>query len=654
MICTCIQNKKLSEIQELLPSLEMAEIRLDRCPLSLDEIHLLFADTDTPLVATCRSEECPDALERLEAAIRAGARYADLEMDVAPAVGRRIRATCEEWGTTLIRSFHNHRLTPSPEVLSLLYKEARSAGGEIVKIATLVTSEADVEALVRLYDEAAPGTLLAIGMGEMGRATRLEALRRGAPFTYACLSEEEATAPGQWTTESLRKALYGSFRFVRADALPMPASKSFAQRAILAAALAEGTSHLSGYTPCEDSENAIRAARALGAQVEEADGVLSITGAALEPGQLSVDELFAGESGLLARLLIPLLAVLSPRPVRLSGENSLLRRPLSDAHDIMAAFGVRLYPENIASRRTDCYLPLTVAGPLLPGRADIPGRGGSQLISGLLCALPLAADKSVLYVNEPRSLPYLFITVDVLRHFGIRIGSEMEGGEDFLQSQDWNLCTGVNFQIKGSQHYQAADFTLEADWSAAAPFLVAGALFGDVTLTGLDSGSLQADLSILDILTQAGASLSQLDNGAIHIQRAPLNAFRADLTHCPDLFPVVAVLAAFCPGQSELIGVERLRYKETDRASAIAETLSAMGVELRLRENSLLLKGISLSQRLLEGKLLRAGHYPSYGDHRMVMALSVAALGADGPVTTDNPSCVSKSFPAFHQQFDTL
>ena len=527
----------------------------------------------------------------------------------------------------------------------------------MVKIVTTATSETDNETIKALYQEAGSGSLVAFCMGQEGRPSRLEALRQGAPFTYACLSEEEATAPGQWTTRAMREAVYGGFRFIEARNLPMPSSKSFAQRAIIAAALAEGTSRLSGYSPCGDNESALAVARALGADVKVAGPVLCIRGIGAKAGCLPIKEIHTGESGFLTRLMIPILSVLSGEPVRVSGEKTLLNRPLTDAHDIMAAYGVRLYPEEqTGPRKNDCYLPLKVAGPLIPGRADVSGKGGSQLLSGLLSALPMAGDKSVLYVHEPRSIPYLFITVDVLKKFGIRMGSEMEGGDDFLETQDWSLCTGVNFRIKGSQRYQAADFAIEADWSGAAPFLVAGAIFGDVEVTGLDTRSLQADISVMDILMEAGASMSQLDgpDGPIHVKRAPLSPFHTDLNNCPDLFPMVAVLAAFCPGESHILGVERLRHKETDRAAAIEAMLSKMGVPVTIEEDEMTITGMGLTRRLATGRLLRGGEYPSYGDHRMVMALKVASLGADSPVVIDDTACVSKSFPAFNEMFDKL
>ena len=660
MICVSIQNKDFQEIQKILETVEMAEIRLDRCALEDEEIEQLFQDSDVPLIATCRMSEESQAPELLEMAIRAGAKYADLEMEAPAAVGRRIREACREYGTVLIRSFHDFKGTPPLEVLQSLVERARSFGGEVVKIVTTATSEADNATVQALYKDAVPGSLVAFCMGEAGRSSRLDALRYGAPFTYACLSEDDATAPGQWSQAAMQEAVYGGFRFVKASALPMPSSKSFAQRAIVAAALAEGTSHLRGYTPCGDNESAIAVSRALGARIEAEGNNLVITGTGALPGCLDLTELHTGESGFLTRLMIPLLATLAKDPVRVTGEKTLLQRPLSNAHDIMAAFGVRLYPEgntNVSDeRRVDCYLPLKVAGPLIPGRADVSGKGGSQLLSGLLAALPLCEGKSALYVHEPRSIPYLFITVDVLKKFGIRMSSEMEGDDDFMETQDWSLCTGVNFHIKGGQRYKAADFAIEADWSSAAPFLVAGAVFGDVEVEGLDTESLQADISIMDILMEAGASMSQLDgpDGPIHVRRAPLSHFHTDLNNCPDLFPIVAVLAAFCPGESHLLGVERLRHKETDRAAAIEEMLLQMGVPVQIEEDEMVITGMGLTQRILEGKLLHGGNFRSHADHRMVMALKVAALGADSPVEIDDMTCVAKSFPTFHELFDQI
>ena len=704
MICTSIQGKTLEEILEILESgeVEMAEIRLDLCDLDEEEIEELFTQSDVPLIATCRiaslaqrvategdllddagkvlseqglyasqprkgrnpAEELAE--NQLLKAIEAGAKYVDLEVEAPPMMGRKIRQACQEYGTMLIRSFHDFEGTPPEATLLSLLEKGRRFGGEVVKIVTTATCKADADRVMALYREAEPGTLVAFCMGPEGRESRLEALKQGAPFTYACLTAEEATAPGQWTAAEMDEAVYGNFRFIGTDeTLEMPASKSFAQRAIVAAALAQGTSHLSGYSPCGDNESALAAARKLGARVTVKGSELEITGIGAFENCLSISEMPVGESGFLTRMLIPVLSVVADGPV-VTGEKTLLGRPLAGAHDIMASFGVRLVPENIPeeSRKGDCFIPLTVKGPLVPGRADVSGKGGSQLISGLLAALPLAGNRSTVYVHDPRSIPYMFITVDVLRKFGIEIGSEMEGGDDFLQTQDWTLCTGLTFKMRGQQHYRAADFRIEGDWSGAANFLVAGAIFGgaifgDVEVEGLDTQSLQADISIMDILMDAGASMSQLEGdtpttGPIHVARAPLCAFETDLNNCPDLFPIVAVLAAFCPGESRIRGVERLRHKETDRAAAIVDMLTQMGVPVQVDEDEMTIEGMALPQRLLTGNLLKGGRYTSHADHRMVMALKVAALGADGPVDIDDTACVAKSFPGFNDLFDKL
>lgn len=705
MICTTIQNRTLEEIIGLLegsePRIQMAEIRLDRCPLDIEEIESLFSSSDTPLVATCRVVDdgngtWEEAEEKLTAAVEAGAAFLDLEIEAPKEVGKRLRRACTEYGTTMIRSSHFFAGTPSDDVLRNTVEKCRKFGGEIVKIAAMAKSGEDVARVLGLYSQEQTSQrqaeLIAFSMGETGRASRLECLRLGSPFTYAALNDNEAAAPGQWTYSEMIAAVYGERRPLHCDtALNMPASKSFAQRAIIAAALADGESRLEGYSPCGDNEAAIEVAKALGAEVRvEAAGVRSdlsdsstdtATGTTLtiKGAGSSVnmpDKLNVSESGLLTRLMIPIVAALGKgQPIGIDGIGTLPARPLKGASEIMAGFGTVLRPLNPAP---EVHVPLTVQGPLLPGKTSISGKGGSQLISGLLMALPLLPGDSTLHIHDPKSIPYMFITADVLRRFGIRIGSEMEGGEDFLETQDWSLCTGITFKIKGGQKYSPAAFDIEGDWSAAANFLVAGALFGDVRLTGLDTTSLQADISIMDILMEAGASLSQIEDepqdeesanvkdsndneaadaqeavapqghrGLITAQKAPLRAFDTDLNNCPDLFPIVAILAAFCHGRSNIQGFKRLASKESDRGAAILNMLTQMGVEASAAGDTLSITGESVESRLLNGHLLKGGEYTSSHDHRMAMALTVASWCADSPIQIDDTTCIAKSFPAF-------
>lgn len=748
MICTTIQNKTIDEIYAILESgdVEMAEIRLDSCPLTMDEIEELFSTSDVPLVATCRINAVKERLfqtlaghtqddrklemkasqeveSKLITAIHAGAAFVDLEIEAPPMMSKRLRRETRENGTVFVRSYHDFNGTDSVEALKALTEKCFAIGADIAKIVTMAApctgdnQSSDVDRVLSLYDHFDPAKLIAFAMGDAGKTSRIQCLAKGSPFTYASLNEEDTTALGQMTTREMRSIIYGNCVNVNAagtaadrlcagrlnadslktaeatgkatanDAsketgassdidngpgaaeIQMPSSKSFAQRAIIAAALAEGTTTLNGYSPCGDNESAISVARALGAEVTvglaykegkvvKDSSTLTIKGrgaAALVPEAIN-----AGESGLLARLMIPLMAVLGDGNATVSGEGTLTRRPLKDARDIMGAFGVRL--ETISGTgpepSSEVHVPLTISGKLEGGKVTVSGSGGSQLISGLLMALPLLQEDTVIRLTEPKSIPYLFITMDVLKAFGVKIWCDMEGGPEFAESQDWNDCTEIVLHIKGGQSYKATDMDIEGDWSSAANFLVAGAIFGKVNVSGLDTKSLQADLSIMDILMEAGASLSQMGDddprGVIHVQKAPLNAFDVDANNCPDLFPVAAVLAAFCQGTSRIAGVGRLANKESDRGKAILSMLVQLGVKARISGDKMIIEGHSLAQRCLTGHLLKGGNYTSSHDHRMVMALKVAELGADGPIVIDDIECVSKSFPTFMELFGKL
>lgn len=753
MICTVIQNKSFEQILQVLEHCEMAEVRLDRCALTPRQIDECFS-SDVPLIATCRVAEvmanepslqdvslsaqsreikaAQIAENRLCRAIEAGARYVDVEIEAPKQMSKRVRNMAHENGTVFIRSYHDFEGTAAVDALRTLVVKCHYHGADMVKVATMASSQEDVERVLSLYEwcegmrgtdmeNLADGGLVAFCMGDLGRESRLECLRRGAPFTYAALDgvlvqpevSPEVAAPGQWSMSEMMAAVYGEAghiwagnlcptsinsgvlatnqqgfcaRYHQSEPLSMPCSKSFAQRAIVAAALADGVSHLRGYTPCGDNEAALSLARVLGADVQQKGNMLTIKGISASLGALADQSgncvadgrrtIHVGESGLLARMMIPLMAQLHDGPVEITGEKTLLERPLTGAREILDAVGcsVKCDASDNAVR-----VPLTVAGPLKGGgRVEISGRHGSQLITGLLMALPFAEKNTTLVVKDPKSIPYIFITLEVLKKFGVRIGNEMLGGRDFLESDgDWSLCSEIVFKVRGGQRLKAVDMDLEADWSAAANFLVAGAVFGKVEIAGLDTTSLQADLSIMDILMDAGASLSQVDGpkGNITVQRAPLRAFSVDASNCPDLFPIISVLAAFCQGTSRIAGLSRLANKESDRGSAILNMLRQMGVDVHRENDELVIRGYSLAQRLLGQQthgsagqsavqaggqasrvpgLLKGGDYTSHHDHRMVMALKVASLGADGPIVIDDEACVQKSFPSFDEQFDNI
>ena len=705
----------------------MFEVRLDSCDLSAQEIGEVF-EVDTPSVATCRiagvlereaslrEVESEDsrlvraagiAQKRLEAAVKAGAKFVDVEIEAPKYMSKTVRACAHDYGSVFMRSVHLWGELPSLDVLKERFDHCVYHGADMVKLVVMAPSLdgpqdashqaanlkeverqiADLMSGIYAYAAEQGHDLIAFAMGEAGKQSRYDCILRGAPYTYAALSAEEAAAPGQMSAEEMARKIYGDFAFVDAQGLEMPCSKSFAQRAILAAALASGESVLRGYSACGDSEAAIAVAKKLGATVrrerqpvtsgsqpetsgsqpetsesqpvvsgsqpETSEGnakeTLYIKGISASPSSLDIEELHVGESGLLTRLMIPLAAQLGRGKVKIDGEGTLLERTMKGAGLIMGEFGVTI-PD-------DCHVPVEVQGPLKAGTVQISGKYGSQLVSGLLMAAPLSEKNTTITVAEPKSIPYMYITLDVMKKFGIRVANDMLGGRDFVESGgDWGLCSEMVFRVKGRGAYRCADISLESDWSAAANLLVAGAIFGNVTLRNMDTSSLQADLSIIDVLTEAGASMSEIESDVpeLIVKRSPLDAFEFDAEHCPDLFPILAVLAAFCRGISTISGLDRLKHKESDRGAAILEMLVQMGVEARVEENSLVVKGETLAQRILSGHFIKGGLYHTHHDHRMAMAIAVASLGATEPVTMDDSSCVDKSFPEFFSIFDNL
>ena len=652
MICTCIQNKDYDAIAGILSGneVELAEIRLDSCPLDDAQIKELFSDSDIPLVATCRIDVCGSARlaeHRLRLAVEAGARFADLEIEAPAQMSKDFQALCRENGTELIRSYHDFSGTPDDGVLQMALARCFRYGADIAKIVTLARNAEDVKRVESLYSvvlegqSSMQGRLIAFCMGEAGRESRMECLRRGAPYTYAALSQGEPTAPGQWDSAQMRSALYrGGFSYHR-DGIAMPASKSFAQRAILAAALARGTSRLDGYSPCGDTAAAIALAQCLGAKVHSDGSVLYVEGIGAHAGQLSLDGIECGESGLLTRLAIPLLSVLNTKPFRIDGSGTLTRRPLNSAADIMASFGVLL--SNAQPREEkEVFVPATAKGALLPGTANVPGKGGSQLISGLLMALPLSKKDSVLRVQNATSVPYILLTVDVMQKFGVTVEWHREGDE-------------LVFNIPGKQKYSPTEMTFEGDWSAAVNFIVAAAIFGSLTIKGLNLGTIQADKKILDVVRGCGASVEELpDDGGIRVSRGSLRAFDFDATDSPDLVPALSVLAAFSEGTSHFTGVARLRNKESNRPVVMEEGLNAMGVPARVDGDTMDITGISLARRIVEGKMLKGGNFHTFSDHRVAMALKVASLGCSSKVTLDSTDCIDKSFPGFLKLFESI
>lgn len=394
-----------------------------------------------------------------------------------------------------------------------------------------------------------------------------------------------------------------------------PCSKSYAQRALAAALLSDGETTLSNIELCDDTRYAMNVITGLGASVRQTGPTEYVIRGGLAP---ITDTINTGESGLATRLFTPI-AALCDRRMTITGTGTMLRRPIGMMIDPLRNLGVQV--------RSNGYLPITVQGPLRGGETDVEAYVSSQFLTGLLMSLPLAEGDTILHVEQPNSLPYLAVTVDLASKFRIRM--EHNGFREFF--------------IPGGQHYHPAKLHIEGDWSSAAFMLVAGAIAGEVTAKRMNTLSLQADLAIIQALTKAGAVIITTPD-EITVRKRALTGFDFDATQRPDLFPILAVLGANCEGTTHIRGVNRLVYKESNRAEAIVSEYTKLGMDVALEDDVMTVRGGSLS----------GGTIDSCNDHRIAMAAAIAALAASGPVTITNAQAVTKSYPRFWDDLDSI
>ena len=403
----------------------------------------------------------------------------------------------------------------------------------------------------------------------------------------------------------------------RAGVIQIPASKSQAHRMLICAALSREPSRLilDGFSA--DIEATMQCLEALGARCEETANGFSVTPVGVCPAQARLD---VGESGSTLRFLLPVLGALGVQAeIRMHGR--LPERPLSPLWEVLEAHGMRLQQDGTI---------LHTDGQLIAGDYSLPGNVSSQFISGLLFALPLLGGNSTLTVTGAlQSARYVSMTKQALAEAGI------------LTKKD-----GPVWQIGGGQRYASpAVQTVEGDWSNAAFFLCMGALSATgVTVTGLNSTSLQADRAITEILVRFGAELT-VSEDAVTVRRGVLHGITLDAGPIPDLVPVVSCLAALCDGETRVENAARLRLKESDRLQTTAALLSALGGSVRELPDGLIISG--------RGRL-SGGTADACGDHRIAMSAAMAACGCEGPVTVSGSECVAKSYPAFWEDFASL
>ncbi len=393
-----------------------------------------------------------------------------------------------------------------------------------------------------------------------------------------------------------------------------PPSKSMTQRAYAAALLHKGRTVIHGAGTSDDERAAYEVIQQLGARTtaRTAEQTDMISEGVLPESQV----INCGESGLAARLFTPIAAI-SGDKITIEGTGSLLSRPMQGFDEVLSGLGVTINGFN-------GYLPLTIQGPLQARSVHVDASSGSQFLSGILFALSGAIREPVtITVTDLKSKPYIDMTLDVLRHFGKPIKHD-------------NYC---RFDIDPALFTQKGDveITVEADWSSAAGLLVAGAIAGNVTVRGLNSMSAQADRAILDVLKMAGAAVT-IKGDEVSVQKSELQAFEFDATDCPDLFPILAIFAACCEGESYIKGVHRLYHKESNRAESITEMLMNFDVPFSVEDDSLCINGVDE----LQGTVIE-----SFNDHRIVMAAAVGALRAGSRVDIMDADAVSKSYPDF-------
>ena len=376
----------------------------------------------------------------------------------------------------------------------------------------------------------------------------------------------------------------------------LPPSKSVAHRALICSFLAGG-GDVSGLIDSKDMQATL--------------GVIS----ALKENKPVADCI---ESGSTLRFMIPVAAALG-KTVKFVGRGKLPERPIGDY--------LRLLPEHSVQCECTGALPLTVSGRLTPGRFEIAGDVSSQYITGLLLALPiLDGDSEIVLTTELQSKPYVDMTVKVMADYGVTV-----------EERD------NSYFIPGNQQYSVRDYTVEADWSQAAFFMVAGALYGDVRLKGLDINSAQGDKRIVDVLRQFGADVS-IDGTDVIVKKSALKGTEIDATDIPDMVPSIAVAAAYAQGKTVIKGAQRLRFKESDRIKSIIYNLEKLGANVQETDDGMIITGTPLHFANMKG----------FNDHRIVMAMTVAATGVDGISTIDDAQSINKSYPDFFTDYNGI
>lgn len=396
----------------------------------------------------------------------------------------------------------------------------------------------------------------------------------------------------------------------------IPPSKSMAHRSIICAALAKGKSRIDNVDYSQDILTTIEGMKALGANIIQHDTFLEIEGIQDFHHCLSSD-IFCNESGSTLRFFIPIFSLTNKR-ITFRGAGRLMDRPQKVYEDLFHSLGLTFIQEGGT---------ITIEGAIQSGDYTLAGDVSSQFISGLLFTLPLCKGNSTITIKEPfESRSYVNLTIQMLKYFGI----------------ECEFQTANTIYIKGNQNYHAGCYSVEGDYSQLAFFACLGALNESLNITGVHHTSKQGDRAILTILKQANVKFHEISNGYA-VENSDVTGCEIDLADCPDLGPILCVLAAFAKGDTHIKNAERLRIKESDRIAAMEEELRKLGVDIQSTEGDIYIKG----QTTYQGGVTFDGH----NDHRIVMAMAIAATLCEKPCTIEGAQAINKSYPQF---FDDL
>lgn len=399
----------------------------------------------------------------------------------------------------------------------------------------------------------------------------------------------------------------------------IPASKSHSQRVLACALINPEETRIFGLGNSDDEQVALKLITQLGAIITTYENEISVRGVELSNHTISHVEM--GEAGLSTRMFTPILAV-SSNAIQIHGKGSILNRPMTFFESYFPQLGVQI-------KSTNGCLPLEIQGPLSPISLEVDASQSSQYITGLIYAF--VASKSTrnetIILKNPASVPYIELSLEVLNSFGISV-----------EFQNFIL------QFSGPYSWKNAAVQIEGDWSSASFFCVAASISGTLTIQNLNPTSTQADRAILEVIEQFGAKICW-ENDELTITSNQRNGFEFDATHCPDLFPPLAVLAVFGTEKSTIKGVHRLIHKESNRALAIQSEFQKMGIRVAIEADEM---------HIFPAKNINKTTIDTHGDHRIAMACAILGIFSTEGIKLENPRVVNKSFPEFYAILEQL